>query len=274
VAAFISFEWLKLSKRMMPRIILVLIVGLMLVAFWGQSTRTGERDNLLLPRAWLSALSFSAFFAPFFWPVLGGSWAGNEFGWGTIRAVLTRRPNRIENVLAALAVLIGALVVAIIAMLLAGTVAGIAVSILTNNASFPAGVWSGSFANILLMGVLTAWYVSAFYLLLAFAAATVFRSAAVGIGIGIGGTLAQLVLREIFGSLGGVWNTISLHFPVIYTNDMITRVVGPQLIPGSRLSSANPNSPSAGQSVIALAIYGAIFLAITLVTVRVRDVTD
>jgi hypothetical protein len=274
VAAFLSFEWLKLSKRMMPRIILVLIVGLMLVAFWGQSTRVGEHDNLLLPRAWLAALSFSAFFAPFFWPVLGGSWAGNEYGWGTIRAVLTRRPSRIENVLAALAVLIGALVVAIIAMLLAGTVAGIAVSILSGGASFPGGVWSGDFANSLVKGALTAWYVSGFYLLLAFAAATVFRSAAVGIGIGIGGTLAQLVLREIFGSLGGVWQNIADHFPVVYTNDMITHVVGPQLVPGSRLASAGPNSPSAGQSVVALAIYGAIFLAITLVTVQVRDVTD
>lgn len=274
MAAFLSFEWLKLSKRMMPRIILVLIVGLMLVAFWGQSTRVGERDNLLLPRAWLSALSFSAFFAPFFWPVLGGTWAGNEYGWGTIRAVLTRKPNRIANVLAALVVLIGALVVAIGAMLLAGTVAGIAVSILTNSGSFPAGVWSGGFASALVKGALTAWYVSSFYLVLAFAAATIFRSAAVGIGIGIGGTLAQLVLREIFGSLGGVWNTISLHFPVVYTNDMITRVVGPELVAGSRLASANLDAPSAGQSVIALAIYSAIFVAITLVTVRLRDVTD
>jgi len=65
--AYLSFEWLKLSKRWMPRIILALLLGLTLVGFWGQASRISGRPDMLLPRGWLAALSFCSFFAPFFW---------------------------------------------------------------------------------------------------------------------------------------------------------------------------------------------------------------
>ncbi|HWE64025.1 MAG TPA: hypothetical protein VHB98_20105 [Chloroflexota bacterium] len=273
MTAYLSFEWLKFSKRWMPRIIVALLIGLIIVGFWGQATRVMGRGNLFLPRGWLAALSFSAFFAPFFWPVLGGSWAGNEYGWGTIRAVLTRRPNRIEHVMAALLVLIGGTAVGILAILAAGTVGGILASAVTGNSVWVSGLLSGTFLSDLAKGFLTAWYVSAFYLVLAYTMATIFRSAVVGVAVGVGGTLAQYILQKIFNDLGGVWTNIANHFPVVYTQDMITRVVGGELIPGSNLASVGPNAPSAGQSVLALAIYGAIALALMLVAVRVRDVT-
>ncbi|MDB5074926.1 MAG: hypothetical protein JWO42_1105 [Chloroflexi bacterium] len=273
MSAYLSFEWLKFGKRWMPRVIVVLLVGLTVLAFWGQGTREGGRADLFLPRGWLAALSFASFFAPFFWPVLGGSWAGNEYGWGTIRAVLTRRPNRIEHVLAALAILLIGVAMGIVAILVTGSVAGIAVTALTGNNVWTSGVWSNDFLTTLIKGILTAWYVSAFYLVLAYAAATIFRSAAVGIAFGIGSTLAQFVLRGIFFDLGGVWKDIALHFPVVYANSMITQVVGGQLVPGTSLARITPEDPSAGQSLVALAIYGAIFLALALLAVRTRDVT-
>jgi len=272
--AYLSFEWLKLSKRWMPRIILALLLGLTLVGFWGQASRISGRPDMLLPRGWLAALSFCSFFAPFFWPVLGGSWAGNEYGWGTIRTILSRRPQRLTHVLTALAVLLAGLAIALVVILVAGTVAGIAIALLTNNPTFTASVWNSDFLGILVKGYLTAWYVSGFYVLLAYAAATVFRSPAVGIGIGIGGTFAQLVVGRIFNALGGIWNDIAQHFPFEYTNSMIARVVGPGLLPGSGLTAVAPTAPGAGQSLAAITIYGAIALALTLVVVRTRDVTD
>jgi hypothetical protein len=108
---------------------------------------------------------------------------------------------------------------------------------------------------------------------LAYAAAVVARSAAVGIGFGIGSTLAEVVLRQLLGALGGIWNTIGEHFPFVYSQDMITRVVGPSLIPGTSLARVEPGTPSAGASLIALAIYGAVVLVAALVAVRTRDVT-
>jgi ABC-2 type transport system permease protein len=273
MSAYLSFEWLKLSKRWMPRVILLMMLALTILVFWGQATRIHGRGNLLLPRGWLAALAFCSFFGPFFWPVLGGSWAGNEYGWGTIRSILTRRPARATQALAALVVLVVGVLLALVAILVVATGASLAVASLTGNSSWTSGLFNGSFAVTMLKGLLTAWYVSSFYLLLAYAAAVIARSAAVGIAFGIGSTLAEIVLRELFSSLGGVWNTIAEHFPFLYSQSMITRVVGSHLIPGTGLSRVPPNTPSAEQSLIALAIYAAILVAVLIGAVRNRDVT-
>lgn len=274
MTAYLSFEWLKLSKRWMPRIIVLLLMGITVLGFWGEATDSLGRPNLFLPRGWLVALAFCSFFAPFFWPVLGGSWAGSEYGWGTIRTILTRRPTRINHALAALIVLSVGLALAILAILVTGTLAGIVVSLLTGNSVFTSAVLTGSFLGILVKGFLAAWYVSFFYLLLAYAAATVARSAAVGIGVGIGATLAQIIVGGIFRALGGVWNNIALQFPFNYTQDLIRQVVHSGLLASSGIGRVPPGTPSASASIIAVTIYGAVFLAITLATVRTRDIAS
>lgn len=268
-----SFEWFKLSRRTMPRIVLLLLAGLTVLAFWGYATRDLGRPNLFLPRGWLAALSFCAFFAPFFWPVLGGSWAGNEYGWGTIRAVLTRRPERISHALGALAVLIVGVLIGIVAIVAVGTVAAAAVSTATGAPVWSSGLFTGDFVATLLKGILTAWYVSSFYLLLAYGAAVIARSAAVGIGFGIGSTLAEVVLVRLFAALGGAWNTIAQHFPVIYADNMITQVVHASMVQGTNLARVPDDTPSAGSSLIALASYAAAMLVAMLAAVRLRDVT-
>jgi ABC-type transport system involved in multi-copper enzyme maturation permease subunit len=273
MTSYLPFEWLKLTRRWMPRIILLMLMALTVLAFWGQASRSFGPDNVLLPRAWLAVLTFCSFFAPFFWPVLGGSWAGNEYGWGTIRSILTRRPFRITHILSAFVVLCAGLGVALLALLVTGTIAGLVVALLTGNSAFTSGVWDATFAGVLVKGFLTAWYVSAFYLLIAYAAGVVFRSAAVGIGIGIGSTLAEIILTGIFRALGGTWNDIAQHFPFRYSQDMISQVVHSGLVAGSGLGSVEPGTPSASESFIAVAIYAAALLAAMCVAVRTRDVT-
>jgi hypothetical protein len=268
-----SFEWLKFSKRWMPRIILALLLGLTVLVFWGQATRLNGRPDLFLPRGWLAALAFSSFFAPFFWPVLGGSWAGNEYGWGTIRSILTRRPERITHALSALAVLIVGVLIGIICIVFVATGASAVVSLATGNPVWTSGLFTDTFAATLTKGILTAWYVSSFYLLVAYSAAVIARSAAVGIGVGIGSTLAQIVLIGIFATLGGVWNTIAQHFPFEYSREMITRIVASQMVPGTNLAEVGRGTPSATASLIAIAIFSAAVLAAMLVAVRARDVT-
>src|SRR5450759_2977149 len=61
MSAYLSFEWLKLSKRWMPRVILLMMLALTILVFWGQATRIHGRGNLLLPRGWLAALAFCSF---------------------------------------------------------------------------------------------------------------------------------------------------------------------------------------------------------------------
>lgn len=271
--SYLSFEWLKVTKRKMPAIIIALLMILLGIFFWGQGTQVRDVPNLIMPRGWLIALIFTAFFAPFFWPVLGGSWAGNEYGWGTVRMILTRRPYRIQQVMAALTALLLVLAVALVIALVVGSVAGFVVALLTKHDTFTSGALDATFFGALIRSFVAAWYVAAFYLVLAFTAATVFRSAAVGIGIGIGSTLAQFVIRGIFRSLGGIWNDIALHFPVVYTDNLVTQAAHSGLAQSGGLSSVSSDAPTGTNSVIALAIYMAIFFAITLVTVTRRDVT-
>jgi ABC-2 type transport system permease protein len=270
---YLSFEWLKLSRRWMPRIVLLLMLGLTVLAFLAQASRPTARDNLFLPRGWLTALVFCSFFGPFFWPVIGGSWAGNEYSWGTIRSILTRRPQRITQALMAFAVLIVGVLVALLSILIVATAASLVVSGFTGNPEWTSGLFSGEFLATGVRGILTAWYISSFYLLLAYSAGVIARSAAVGIGFGIGSTLAEIVLLGIFGSLGGVWNDIAQHFPYLYSANLITEVVGHDLSPHSRLAHVDPGSPTVTQSIIALAIYSAVMLAAMLIAVRNRDVT-
>jgi hypothetical protein len=269
----LSFEWFKLSRRWMPRIILGMLAGLTVLAFWGYATRNVGRPNLFLPRGWLAALSFCAFFAPFFWPVLGGSWAGNEYGWGTIRAILTRRPERITHALAALVVLIVGVLIGILAIVAVATGASLAVSTATGMPLWTSGLFTGTFVTTLFKGVVTAWYVSSFYLVLAYTTAIIARSPAVGIGFGIGSTLAEVVLLRLLGALGGVWKSIAQHFPVIYSEGVITQVVHSSLVQGTNLARVDPGTPSAGSSYIALTIYAVALLLAMLAALRFRDVT-
>ncbi|MGH2449086.1 MAG: hypothetical protein ACRDFS_10865 [Chloroflexota bacterium] len=271
---YLAFEWLKMRKRWMARVIILLTLGLMVLAFWGEATRVSDQVNLLPPRAWLTALILGAFFAPFFWPVLGGSWAGNEFSWGTVRLILTHRPSRMARPIMGLIMLAITVGIALILALVVSTIAGAVIAGVTGHSAFVTSALSGTFFAVLVKGFLAAWYVSLFYILLAYCAGTFFQSTAVGIGIGIGSTLAELIVRGIFDGLGGWWKIVGDHFPAVYTQDLATRVVNSQLTTSAGgVGQVAPGTPSAGQSVIAIAIYMAIFLALTLWVVRVRDVT-
>jgi ABC-2 type transport system permease protein len=274
MTAYLSFEWLKLTKRWMPRAILALVLGLVIVFFWGTGANPdGNLANIFFPRALLAALVATAFAAPFFWPVLGGSWAGNEYGWGSIRIILSRRPHRIEQVGASLAVLLVGVGLALLATLIVGSLAGIGVGVLTGHSAFVSGVLSGTFLMTLVKTFVAAWYGAAFVLLLAFAAGIIFRSAAAGITVGIGSTLAQLILYRILLGQGGVWRAIAEHFPVLYVQDLVGNVAAAGFKPGTPLSMVNPADPSVAQSIVALGIMMAALLAATFFAVRSRDVT-
>ncbi len=269
----LSFEWYKLSKRWMPRVVMLMLLAVIVLAFWGSSTRASNVGNLLLPRGWLTALIFASFVAPFLWPVLGASWGGNEYGWGTIRMVLTRRPFRIQHVLGALAVLLFGLALALLVATIASTVLAVIVAVATHHTAYTSSLLTGTFVATFCKAYLAAWVVASFFLMLAYLAAVLFRSAAVGIAIGIGSTLAEFVLGAILTRLGGWWQIVGDHLPVNYTQDLTTRVASSGLVPGSRMAAMDPQTPGVSQSLLAIAIYAAIFIAITLLALRTRDVT-
>ncbi len=274
MTAYMSFEWLKLTRRWMPRVILAAVVAVVVIMFLGTSSKPDSNlANLFFPRALPASLVAAAFAAPFFWPVLGGSWPGNEYGWGSIRLILSRRPHRVEHVLASLAVLLIGIGLALLACLIVGSLAGITVSLFTGHSVFVSGVLTGTFALTLLKTFLVTWYGASFIMILAFAAGTIFRSAPAGIGVGVGATLAQILTIGILEGQTGFWKSLAEHLPLRYVESLTGNVAASAFVHGTSLARVSPGSPSVGQSIVTLGLMMIGLLAVTCVVARSRDIT-
>lgn len=272
MSLLLAAEWLKVRKRWMPRVLILIMMALLALIFWGIGTSSTQRSDLFIPRGWLVALVLSASVASFLWPILAGSWAGNEYSWGTIRTVLSHRPNRPQFVLAgisAVAIVVG---ISLVAAILLGTVAGTIIAVLTGNSIVDTTGLDAGFVAVLVKTFFACWYALTFYTVLAYAAGTVFRSGAVGIGVGIGIIVAEIVVRGILVALGGTWRTISDHFPTVYANALTVRVSNEGL--RDKINTVSTSQPGVGASVVALAIYIAVPLIVALVLVQRRDVTS
>ncbi|HZT95959.1 MAG TPA: ABC transporter permease [Chloroflexota bacterium] len=265
----LAAEFVKMRFRWMPRIIVLIMLAIIGLIFWGVGTGD-QRANLFFPRGLLAGLVFSGFFAPFLWPVLAGAWAGNEYSWGTLRLVLTRRPSRIQYAVSSLIILAVTAIVALVLALILSAILGALIGSLTGHGGIVTGGLPSDFVVILIKTFVAIVYVVCYYLILAFTAATIFQSPAAGIGIGIGVWIAEQVVTGIFTGLGSPWTDISDRFPIRYSSSLVERVVGNAL--SGRFVHGAPTA-GLGEAIIGLAIYMAIFLALTLFVLRERDVT-
>lgn len=265
-------EWMKLTHRWMPRILLLIMLAIIVLVSLASLGRPTFRSNLMFPKGLLVGLTFSGFFAPFLMPVLAGAWPGNEFSWGTIRMVLSRRPSRIEQSIAGLLMVFVFLAMVLLVATIVSGLIGVAFSLgFSNGLVDNANVQNAFGLNV--VKVFGAEFFSiGFYVIVAWAAGTIFRSPAAGIGIGIGSWIAQEVLRGIFiDALGGTWATIADHFPNTYTSALPGRILGAAV--HSNFFSPSTNSPGIGESLIVLAIYMIVLIAVTLFVITHRDVT-
>lgn len=271
MTGLLAAEWLKLRKRWMARILLLVLLLISGLVFWGLGT-SNNRSDLFFPRGLLVASIISTTVGTFLWPILSATWAGNEYGWGTIRMVLSRRPNRIEYVGASLGVLVVGAGVALLAALVVEVGAGIIVAAATGHTFLQTSGLGSSFLADLVKEYLAAWYTSGFFIVLAYAAATVFRSGGVGIGIGIGFTVGEIIVTGIFSALGGAWKGIEEHLPYAYLD--LPALIAQPLLRKNFQSRAGSGGPGIGGSLTGLTVYVAILAAVTIIVVMRRDVTD
>lgn len=263
----LAADWTKMRYRWMPRILILILLAIVALVFFGISTRPRFRPSLVFPDGMAIALIFAASFAAFIWPVLAGSWAGNEYGWGTVRLVLTRRPNRMQFSLAGLVMVLLVVGLGVLLALVVGAVGSALVSN-TAHASLPPVSDAGA---IIVKMFFAVWYTSAFYAVLAYTAGVIFRSSPAGIGLGIGFAVAQSAVTAIFQALGDPWKAVAQHFPDSYTTGLTSHLAN-ELGTSGPFSRGQPGAPSITTSIIALAIYLAILLALMLIAVQRRDV--
>lgn len=193
--------------------------------------------------------------------ILGALTIGSEYSWGTLKTILTQRPGRLAltgGKLLGLAPLLlifsaGALIVGLLGSLIYATIAGASFA-LPSLATLLKGLGAGWL-------ILTAWTT------LGTALATLFRSAAMAIGLGL---VYALVLETVVSGVA---------FFVEQADTLRRLLLGAN---SSALANyfANPNPGSIAaegrippeRATLILLVYISIFLAITAVLIRRRDV--
>ncbi len=280
IANLFAAEWLKLRKRPLAWALLAVFLGLLalylglwsLVVALHEGAIGGLRLEALHP-VQLAEIKRQLAFPGIFGAVLGqlnsvggilavilaaGS-LGGDYGWGTLRIMLTRAPNRGAYLLAKLlALLLGLLIGAVAALALGALIA------------LGASAWLGLPSRLgaqellaLPLGLARALYVILPYLLATLAAAAFGRSVLAGVG----GGLSFLALDVSAGSLGslGVVSELAL----VLVNLLLQPNINTLVLQNSRLFGLDQGAiasgldltalPSPLQAVIVVAVYCALF---------------
>ena len=94
VALLTRWEWFKLRRRWVPWILLGFVLVIEQLIFWLVATLGDEVSYQSTSENIANGLGFSAFFGPFIAVILAAVVVGGEYGWGTLRPVLSKGAGR------------------------------------------------------------------------------------------------------------------------------------------------------------------------------------
>lgn len=275
----IGAEWLKLARRPLARALLAVFLGLLALylGLWfmvvglheglfggarivalGPAQIDQLKRQLSLPGVFGAVLGQVNSSGGILAIILAAGALGSDFGWGTLRVLLTRAPHRGYYLLAKLIALFLALLLGVgLALLL-----GAALALLLGGALGLPQSLSGRDLLVLPLGVARALYVILPYVLITFAAAAFGRSALAGVGGGLA-FLAVDVGAGSLGALGAVSNLVLLLLNLLLQPNINTLVVANGQLYGldqSVLASSLDLSalPSQPQAVLVIAAYSAL----------------
>ena len=283
----ISAELFKLRKRSMPRILLAVLVGILIVVYFlllaisnvnlSQFGAAGPHgmeqiSKLLgLPIAIPVALSMLASFGSVLSVILMASTVGNEYNWRTIRTMLISSESRSKLLVAKLV----AVILYVLLGMLIGVVVGFIMSLITTaigGYSFDFGFFTGSYAWDQFLQFWRTVYSLMPYLLLGFLFAIVGRSAMPGIALGIGVFFLESIITA-FMALAGGWIA---HVPDYLLVANVRALSTSSSLPANMGSGFNGNTvamPSLEHAFLTLGIYSVVFLVLGFYLFRKRDVT-
>ncbi len=187
--------------------------------------------------------------------IFGALVVGGEYGWGTLKLVLSQRPGRL-NVFFGKTLAVGAVLAGVSVSILA---VGLACSTLIAAAQSAPGEWPG--AVEMLKALVAGWLITAVWASLGIFLSVAFRDTALAIGVG----LAYMLIVE----------RLALRLPV--QGDKVEGIRSSLLSENtSNLVSAFTAAPQASGgvlwSVVVIIIYGAVFLGLAGFLFRKRDV--
>lgn len=230
-----------------------------------------SRESLedLLPQSLVGTMMAGfPFFGGVLALMLGVLTVGSEYGWGTLKTVLTQGPGRLEILAAKLVALAIALVPFVLVVFGLGALASLAIA-LREGAEV---VWPDP--GLLLRGLLAGWLLLAVWAALGVLLAVVSRGTALATGIGI---LYALVVEGLLSALANEVAVLDRLVELFLRANAysLAATVG---VSRAEVSDAGPGSFSGpfvggGQALLVLAAYGAVFVGVAAWLLRRRDVT-
>ena len=127
VATLTRWEWFKLRRRWVPWILLGFVLIIDQLLFWLVATLSDDVSYQSTSENIANGLGFSAFFGPFIAVILAAVVIGGEYGWGTLRPVLSKGAGRWQLLASKVAVVVlvtaGILVILCITVAISGFIA-------------------------------------------------------------------------------------------------------------------------------------------------------
>lgn len=198
--------------------------------------------------------------------VLGALVIGGEYGWGTLKTLLTQRPRRLGVLGAQLLALASMLVVWVVAIFAACALSGVAIALAEDAPmTWPTAVDVAA-------GLAGGWLVLVAWGLAGALLATLFRGVALPIGLGVVWILGvETLLAGVVASVFPGLQAMADALPGVNAGSLVYAV-----------TRAAPGEPPPGvtdavtgtRAVLTLLCYAVVFIAVTAVAVRRRDVAS
>lgn len=226
VWASASAELLKLRKR--PAIWVLAGVWLALLAFFGyllpylgyltgdsSAPRSGALADTLPANLVGNAVAGYALFGGAIVMILGALVAGSEYGWGTIKTVLTQRPGRASVYAGSLVALAAALLALV---LVSFGLSAVASAVIANAESLPL-TWPA--ATDVLTGIAAGWLILGMWCLFGVLLGTLTRGTAMAIGLGLVWALVVENLVRASSAVLDVLVTVQQGLPGVNAGSLV-----------------------------------------------------
>jgi ABC-2 type transport system permease protein len=196
--------------------------------------------------------------------VLGALVIGGEYGWGTLKTILTQRPRRLAVLGAQLLALATALLGWVLAIFAASAVSGAAIALAEGRAmTWPSTVDIGA-------GLAAGWLVLVVWCLAGALLGTVLRGVALPIGLGVVWVLGvEALISGVVASLLPNLEVLADVLPGVNAGSLVAAVTGSA--PGEPPPGVT-DAVSGGRALLTLLCYAAVFVAASALAVRRRDV--
>ncbi len=193
VALLTRWEWFKLRRRWVPWILLGFVLAMEQLVFWLSVTLGDDLSYQSPIENIANGLGVSTLFAPFVTVVLAAVVVGGEYGWGTLRPVLSKGAGRWQFLASKVSVVMLVAVVMLLAISVTVTISGfIAEAVLTPSESAE-GYGDLSWVDVLaLFGRMVYGFLP--YITLALFVVVLTGSNGIGIGLSLGYYIAETII--------------------------------------------------------------------------------